>query len=1091
MKKSFILALVAVLFACVARADKVTSEMAMAAANAWAARNAAFGAGGVATNVVSVSDTNAAQTVLWHQVSMSGGGCLIVAPVTEIEPVVAALEEDPSGELPATHPLRGILAGDIRKRLRFLGLYPASSSGASLLSASSGSAEAQAWAETERAKWQKLVSDGTVVGGGASLMSVKDAVEEIKIQINVVDGFEKNGRFTHWNQSNGGGGLCYNYYTPNNAVCGCVATAAAAMMQFFGVTNCPAGKTNPACTYHDQPYRDIFGEDARTIGGTYDWNLFTNCTTRADYDNLSLEQRQMLGRVAYDAGVGVGMMWEMMDGSGSGAFTSEIATAYKKLFGFKNARYVNLGGTPSEDQMRKLIYAQCWAGVPVGLSIKGHAVVACGYGIDADGVERVRVFLGWGGSGDAWYALPYIDTKATEGGSNYLSEVVNGVVTMLGYDTDDIVPVVGQVNMAGVSITMPGVVDTNGATRVIAADGNGYFATRVPASLSGGTLECMGKVATYTIGEAAAESTDADDLVPALPDWVMPWPLLNATVRFKLEDAIEAALAEHKAILRVSGRGGDANTQAVLDYIYALDQDNTDDFTNRFVYVYSDARSSAGDVSPSVGVYLPQEMDASDRWLAANGMLTYEWRFDAEGDLEGLQTTVQAVLDVGWDLYQRRSGNTVLSIVAPTFAAGEPLFTISYEGATNTVEETPAAGMYVNAFTDGQEVTVASAAELTNKMAGVVLACSGWTLTNETTGVTRKGRGSTATFTVNTNETISLIWSVATNAVYIKVEPIAKSKGWDDGNAVTPGSGWYPYGERVTFEAVPNTAKNYYLWSWTGGDGRNYLKVDGVAVAGPTLVTEALAPAWFQAWFDKDSSAYTSSETRNVKVESVVVVDDGDGGALLPFALVASVTVPETTVVGVPGSSITIADGASAEVPVIKTETGFSVSRTVEDSTGGVWRCVGWIAEGDDDSSLHEGPVASITISSDITLVWVWEQEILEEEEEPGGDEPSDEDLVPVAPDGAQLLTIYPNADGTLTVEAKIANGYKGYYYSLYAADALDGTWATVEKAQSGYSGKGLKCPKSDGEVDLAITFEPTESKKFYKVVVDKEDPTK
>ena len=134
MKKSFILALVALVFACPARAVDVTTDMAMAAANAWAARNAAFGAGGVATNVVSVRDANAAHTVLWHQVSMSGGGCLIVAPVTEIEPVLAALEEDP-GELPAAHPLRGILAGDIRKRLRFLGLYPSSSSGASLLSA--------------------------------------------------------------------------------------------------------------------------------------------------------------------------------------------------------------------------------------------------------------------------------------------------------------------------------------------------------------------------------------------------------------------------------------------------------------------------------------------------------------------------------------------------------------------------------------------------------------------------------------------------------------------------------------------------------------------------------------------------------------------------------------------------------------------------------------------------------------------------------------------------------------------------------------------------------------------------------------------
>ena len=160
---------------------------------------------------------------------------------------------------------------------------------------------------------------------------------------------------------------------------------------------------------------------------------------------------------------------------------------------------------------------------------------------------------------------------------------------------------------------------------------------------------------------------------------------------------------------------------------------------------------------------------------------------------------------------------------------------------------------------------------------------------------------------------------------------------------------------------------------------------------------------------------------------------------------------------------MTIADGASAEVPVIQAETGFSVPCTVKDSTGGVWRCIGWsiIQGGDGDG---EGPAASIMISSNVTLVWVWEQEVLDDEEEPGGDEPSDEDLVPVPPEDHQLLTIYSNADGS---------------------------WATVSKVQSNFTGTDLACPTSDGKVELAITFEPSETKKFYKVVVDKEDPTK
>ena len=1066
MKKSLILALVAAVAAGFACAGEVSPEMARAAANAWAARNAAFGAGSSAQAVITECDTNAAHTVLWHQVSMAGGGCLIVAPVTEIEPVVAALEEDP-GELPAAHPLRGILAGDMRRRLRFLGLYAEDSSGAALLAASPVSPVAQEWAAVKRAKWQRLG-----VGGGASLMGVKDAVEEIKVQIGIVDGFEKNGRFTHWSQSAGGGGYCYNYHTPNHAVCGCVATAAAAMMQFFGVTNCPTGVVNPSCTYNGGPI------DAATIGGTYDWNLFTNCTTRADYRELSDEQREMLGRVAYDAGVGVGMNWT--DGE-SGAFESEIDRAYRTFFGFKNSRYINFfTANPTEEQMRKLIYAQCWAGVPVGVSIEGHSVVAVGYGIDADGVERVRVFMGWGGSGDAWYALPYIDTKATEGGSNYLSEVVDGLVTMIGYDTDDIVPVVGQVNMAGVSITLPGVTDTNGETRVIAADANGYFATRVPASMPGGTLECMGKTAAYTIGEAAAASTDPEELVPAIPDWVMPWPLLNATVCFRLEDAIAAALAENKAVLRVSGTGGEPGTQAVLDYVYGLDEANEGDFTNRFVYIYSEAGSTAGDVSPSVGVYLPQEMDAADRWIASNGMLTYDWNVDSED-------RVQTVLDVGWDLYQRRSGNTKLTIVTPTFENGTPLFTITYEGATNTVEETPAAAAYVNAFTDGQEVTVKSLSELTNETAGVVLACAGWTLTNETTGAVQKGSGTTATFTVATNDVVSLLWSVKTNAVYVTVTTYNVSGGGRN-NKVTPEGGWYPYGATATFTAEPDVAGGFVFESWVGGDGKKEIGlVEGVSAAGLMLVTDCLAPVSVQANFRRGSrSSYAPAETNTVTVLSYAIeiayVDEEEVLLPTPFAEVAAV--PETKVVAVPGQTISLADGESADVPAITV--GFSIPGPVTDATGGVWRCVGWqVVETD---AAGSGSGAGINVSEDMTLLWIWEREVLEEEEEDDPDIP-DEDLMPVPPDGEELLTIYSNADGTLTVEAKIANGHKGYYYSLYAANELSGPWATVEKMQTGYEGTGLVQAEADGEVDLSITFDPDEAKKFYKVVVDKENP--
>ena len=1101
MKKSIFWALVAVFAACAARASVVTPDEAREVAVAWSARNAAFGVSAADVGTPThVADTNG--VTLWYQVQM-GTSCLIVAPVTEIEPVIAALENvDAAQGLPAGHPMLAMLTRDMTDRLKKLGLYQpqASSGGATLLGATpvSGAtpedpAFAAAWAEQGRARWARLLPKG-----GAQLMAApEEGVTEIDVQMGIVDGFEKGGRFTHWNQGKDPAKeFCYNYYTPYHAVCGCVATSMGALMQFFAATGCVTGASCPDGLIRElqdgvkgATYNDGGAGTYKTLGGVYDWSLFADNADRASYNALTDAQRELLGRVAYDCGVAVAMAWTSGE---SGAYVMDVAAALRKVFGFKDARAVFL---PTEEQYAKLIYHQCRAGAPVQLGIHGsggHSVLAVGYGTDDEGIPRVRVFTGWGGSGDGWYALPYITTASVPGGGNHFFDVIQQIVTMIGYDSDETVPVVGHVDAPGEAIEVPG------ASRTAYANEAGYFGARVAPDLSDCRLVCRGKEAAFEIGSDAAGSEDefiygdmplaldANALCDALPDEI-EFVLLNCSVAYSLARAKEIALAEGKPILRVSGTVGDTNTQAVLDYIYACDADNTGDFTNRFVYLYSDAKSREGDMSPSIGVFLPQDVNPADRWRISNGMLVYDWNMDAVSDLSGLQARVQTVLDVGWDLYQRRTGNTVLTSTAPTFEKGTPCFTISYAGPTNTISETPAAGAYTNAFVDGQQVTVVSANELTNDT--VVLVCSGWTLTNETTGAVQTGRGRTATFAMATNETVSLHWSVATNAVYVKVN-VYNLKGGGRNNKVTPGSGWYPYGATATFTAVPDVAGGFVFDSWVGGDGRKEIGlVEGVSTAGLMLVSDCLAPVTVQANFDRPGrsagSVYTPSETNAVTVlsyayETAVVDDEVIPIGTTPFADVA--TVPATKVVAVPGQTISLADGASAAVPAITV--GFAIQSPVVDATGGVWRCVGWYVE--ETREKGSGSGAEINVSEDVTLVWLWEREVVEDD--PGGDVP-DADLIPVPPVGEQLLTIYSNADGTLTVEAKIANGYKGYYYSLYAANELAGPWATVEKMQTGYAGKGLVQAPSDGKVELAITFDPAEVKKFYKVVVDKENP--
>ena len=199
MKKSIFWALVAVVFACVAYAADVTPDMAAAAARAWAARNAAFGvAPGDVGPAAHFADTNG--VTLWHRVQM-GTSCLIISPVTELEPVIAVLENvDANGGLPAGHPMRAMLARDMTDRLKKLGLYKphAPAGGATLLGAAPASGAepddpefAAAWAQEGEARWARLLPKR-----GAQLMAAReDGITEINVQVGIVDGFEKNGRY--------------------------------------------------------------------------------------------------------------------------------------------------------------------------------------------------------------------------------------------------------------------------------------------------------------------------------------------------------------------------------------------------------------------------------------------------------------------------------------------------------------------------------------------------------------------------------------------------------------------------------------------------------------------------------------------------------------------------------------------------------------------------------------------------------------------------------------------------------------------------------------------------------------------------------
>ena len=947
MKNRILLAFVASVTACAAYAEQVTPAMAMAAADAWAERNAQFETGNNATNVITVCDTNASQTVLWHQVSMAGGGCLIIAPVTEIEPIVMALERDP-GELPAAHPLHAILTLDMRGRLRYLNLYPEdapSSGGRRRLAASSSSeteedeekaahkeALRQEWAEQQQSKWDRLRAPRK--GGKARLGAdlTKAAPDsEMKVKI-VLPGFEPDGKLTHWNQSGG----VYNMYTPGGVPCGCVATAAAAMMEYFHVgekagQEIEKGKADAGTTYLGKAYA------SKTKGGKYDW---ANANS------------ELYGRVAYDAGVAVGMGWNV---GGSGALESATATAFRDYFGFQEARYVD---SPRPDQYEKLIYAQCRSGAPVGMGIhktnggSGHSVVAVGYGIDDDDVERVRVFLGWGGSGDGWYALPYINTKSTIAGDEDLYDILDGIITMIGYENDNVVPVFGRLlPYINPPMTIGGVEYSHDK------DGDyfdsiftdGFFGARVSAAGTQANrqveLTCAGKSGSVTIGPAASKSSsyvsNGDAICKWVPDPVF-FPLLNSEVALSFADAREKCIASfetttNKPVFAFSGTWGEPATDAAWNYLYWLDTEADDAtkeaFTNKYIVLcipYSMGLSSESDGKPSLGVFDGRAISADENkmWSFYNGRLSY-WTIGSAkytNDVDGAGFPYTNVVDTVDGPYVTYSYTNIIDGVSGEgidYVTGElitnELIRVMEVGITNFLKRAsgislkvehncpelpghpePDYGSYENAYTNGVTITVTSPEYATNAAQTVEFRCVGWTLSSTNGPAVVTNEITVTDFTPARDGSYTITWLWETNAVKITRE-LAYGTGT---GTITPDKGdndWYKIGDVVTFTATgaPGNFNSWVLDGASQGLAGAFMENDEYSESGNLFVVKVTHPANISASFSKRTS---NTGTFNLTVTNYGI-KDGDpvpktfvGGTELPYDTVTNLSRVSTDV---------------------------------------------------------------------------------------------------------------------------------------------------------------------------------------------------
>ena len=385
--------LVALAFCCAASGAMVTADQAKTAVQRWLRDDPALGCPiqGTVSEVRTCSSTNGAS---FHVVKLSEGGFVVISSDTQREPIVSFSSE---GDLVEDdrNPRWVLLRNDLALRTQGGG----SSGDMQLMGASPVAA-------ANEAKWAKLL------GGGAQLMSAQgiSSVSDVRVAPLLQ---------SEWGQDTVGNGNCFNYYTPSNYVCGCVATAGAQIMRYFCYPTAAMPQyTNPNCAVNGAL------TTLTTQGGTYDWGQMPLVPTSPMTD----EQRQAIGKLTSDLGICCCMSYRPAVSGGSGAGGYMLAHALTTHFGYASAQIAQwdqlVDKSGSEDVQNALL-SNFDAGFPVALSLNGvrggHVVFGYAYGY-SDGRLYIHFNMGWEGADDAWYAPPAMSTTQID------FSILNGIV---------------------------------------------------------------------------------------------------------------------------------------------------------------------------------------------------------------------------------------------------------------------------------------------------------------------------------------------------------------------------------------------------------------------------------------------------------------------------------------------------------------------------------------------------------------------------------------------------------------------------------------------------------------------------------------
>ena len=388
----------------IAYSAEVTSAEAREAVSGWATLREALTEAGQysGAKIADVRTYEGADGVgRFHVVSFDGGGFAVTSGDSEIAPILAYSE---GGEFVASeeNPLWCLLTQDVAGRTKKL---------EESVKKRGMSANASAWARLRNAA--ATPSKPLLKAGYSSASSVSDLRVEPLCK-------------TRWSQDNVQGGKCYNYYTPSNYVCGCVATAFAQVMKFFEwpkekvevgshwytrTVNPPNASAitwrmgvNPDTGEEFPDLDPVFSGPA--FGGPYDWDNMPD--NPASADELTEVQRQAIGQLCRDCGISVRTRYGR-DGSAASGYACKIRLLDQ--FNYANAELIRMKDGNAAEWARKSMLASFDLGSPCIVAIGhrangkvgGHEVVGDGYGY-SDGRLYIHFNFGWGNNGaTAWY----------------------------------------------------------------------------------------------------------------------------------------------------------------------------------------------------------------------------------------------------------------------------------------------------------------------------------------------------------------------------------------------------------------------------------------------------------------------------------------------------------------------------------------------------------------------------------------------------------------------------------------------------------------------------------------------------------------